>query len=119
MLVSSRSRLEPRDDVGDRRAWAVLARLCRRADVDQAGELFVPFQSEAIEHVAVEGEPAGQPACTIAKGGRRGDDVHRARSGRQYLLPRRHLGMWPGKADHSDHQWSVGEALLLDLDLGG
>ena len=112
-------RLKPRHDVGQRRARAVLARLRRRADIDQAGELFVRLQSEPVQHVAVEREPAGQPARAVTERGRRGDDVHRAGAGRQFLLPRRHLGMRLGETDHADHQRRIGEPALLDVDFGG
>ena len=109
---------KPRHDIRQRRARAVFARLGRRADMDQAGELFVRLQSEPVEHVAIEDEPAGQPAGAVTERGRRGDDVHRAGARRQFLLPRRHFGMRLGEADHADHQRRIGEAALLDLDIG-
>ena len=109
---------KPRHDIRQRRARAVFARLRRRADMDEAGELFVRLQSQPVEHVAVEREPAGQPARAIAERGRGGDDVHRAGAGGQFLLPGRHLGMRFGKADHADHQRRVRQPALLDLDLG-
>src|SRR5205823_917745 len=59
--------LKSRDDVGKRRARAVFAGLRRRADMDKAGKLFLRPQSQPVEHVAVEREPAGQPARAIAE----------------------------------------------------
>src|SRR3954463_3357149 len=53
---------KPRDDLGQRRAGAILGRLCRRADMDEAGEFFICLQSEPVEHVAVERKPAGPPS---------------------------------------------------------
>src|SRR6266567_4798214 len=72
---------KPRDDIRQRRARAVFARLRWRADVNEAREFFVRLQSQSIEHVAIEREPARQPARAIAPPGRRGDDVHRTRAG--------------------------------------
>src|SRR4030088_733 len=64
--------LKPRHDIRQCRARAVLARLRWRADMDEARELFVGLQSQPIEHVAVEREPARQPACALAERGGRG-----------------------------------------------
>src|SRR5712675_2056048 len=72
--------LKPRDDIRQRRARAVFARLRWRADVNEAREFFLRLQSQSIEHVAIEREPARQPARAIAERGRRGDDVHRTRA---------------------------------------
>ena len=69
---------KPRHDIRKRRPRAVFACFRRRADMDEAGQLFVRLQSQSVEHVAVEREPAGQPARAVAERGRRGDDVHRA-----------------------------------------
>jgi diguanylate cyclase (GGDEF)-like protein len=124
-LVSARARSgrrrdasEPCHDVRQHRPRAILVRLGRCADMDEAGELLVGLQTQAIKHIAVEGEPAGQPARAIAERGRGGDDVHRARTRGQFLLPWRHFWMRLGEADHADDQRRVSEALLLDVDLG-
>ena len=109
---------EPRHDIRQRRPRPVLARLRGRADMDEAGELFVRLEAKSVEHVAVEREPAGQPVGAVAERGRRGDDVHGAGAGRQFLLPRRHLGMRFCEADHADHQRRIHQPPLLDLDLG-
>ncbi len=87
--------------------------------MDEAGELFIRLQSQPVEHVAVEREPAGQPVGAIAERSGGGDDVHRAGAGRQFLLPGRHLRMRPGKADYGDHQRRVHQPAFLDLDVGG
>src|SRR4030095_7514460 len=70
---------EAGDDVRERRPRAVFARLGGGADMDEAGELFIRLQSKSVQHVAVKGEPAGQPARAVAERGRRGDDVQRGR----------------------------------------
>ena len=54
---------KPRHDIGQRRARAIFGRLRRRADMDEAGELFVRLQSEPVEHVAVE---RNQPVSQLA-----------------------------------------------------
>src|SRR6185436_9092998 len=66
---------KPRHDIRQRRARAILGGLCRRADMDEAGEFLVRLQAKPVEHVAVEREPAGEPVGAIAERGGGGDDV--------------------------------------------
>ena len=86
--------------------------------MDEAGDFLIRLKAEAVEDVAVEREPAGQPIGAVAERGGGGDDVHGAGTGRQLLLPRRHLGVRSSEADHADDEGGVGQAALLDLDIG-
>ena len=81
-------------------------------------DLFLRFPSESFQHVAVEREPAGKPVGAIAERSRRGDDVHRAGAGGQFLLPGRNLRVRPGVADDGNHQRRIHQPALLGLDVG-
>src|SRR5713226_10296735 len=70
-LLRMRWYLEPRHDIRERRTRAVFARLRGRADMDQADELFVRLQSQPVEDVAIEHEPAGHRARAVTERGRR------------------------------------------------
>src|SRR5258706_1594956 len=85
--------------------------------MNEAREFFVGFQSKPLERVAIDGDPAAQPARAVAERGRRGDDVHGAGARRQFLLPGRHLGMRLCETNHADYEGCVGEPALLDIDL--
>src|SRR6185437_8865115 len=75
------------DNRVEQRALAVLRRLCRAADMDEAGDPFIGCDAELLQYTPVIGVPLGDPACRVTHGMGGKHQAHGGRAGGQLLLP--------------------------------